>query len=172
MPAFLAKNTKTKEEKNETEFVNKPSGNISQSKAFSISNSPLMKPVELLSDSIHHFSLSRNKKKRRNSIKSNTESISEVISNKSKTQNNSHLSENDTIQSNNTTAVAQSSYSKNVSSPYLTSSMNNLKLDSPGSPSFNTQTSNENINPPTAPINTNYNTYNNANTINNYGFRH
>jgi len=167
MPAFLAKNTKTKEEKNETEFVNKPSGNISQSKAFSISNSPLMKPVELLSDSIHHFSLSRNKKKRRNSIKSNTESISEVISNKSKTQNNSHLSENDTIQSNNTTAVAQSSYSKNVSSPYLTSSMNNLKLDSPGSPSFNTQTSNENINPPTAPINTNYNTYNNANTINN-----
>jgi len=171
MPTFLGKNSRSKEEKNETEFVNKPSGNISQSKAFSISNSPLMKPVELLSDSIHHFSLSRNKKKRRNS---NTESISEVISNKSKTQNSSHLSEYDTIQSGNTTAVTQTSYSKNIPvSPYLTPSMKNLKLDSPISPASNSPESpvnniNSNINVPVAPINSNYNTINSAyNAINN-----
>jgi len=162
MPTFLGRNNRSKvEEKNETEFANKPSGNISQSKAFSISNSPLLKPVELLSDSIHHFSLSRNKKKRRNSLKSNTESVSEVMSNKSKT-----LSEYDTL---NTTAVTQSSYNNNKNapvSPYLTPSMKNLKLDSPASPASNSPVSPvnniNNINVPVAPVNSNYNNFNSA----------
>ncbi|ORX59883.1 hypothetical protein BCR36DRAFT_579330 [Piromyces finnis] len=172
MQTFLGKNNRSKEEKNEIEFVNKPSSNISQLKTFSISNSPLMKPVELLSDSIHHFSLSRNKKKRRNSLKSNTESISEVMSNKSKTQSNSHLSEYDTIQSSNSKG-AHSSYSKNNPvSPYLTPSMKNLRLDSPASPTSNSTVSHlnnmDNINVPVAPVNSNYNSFNNAyNAMNN-----
>ena len=163
MPTFLGRNNRSKEE-NDIASINKPSGNITQSKVFSVSNSPLLKPVELLSDSIHHFSLSRNKKKRRNSLKSNTESISEVMSNKSKTQNSSHISEHDTL---NTTTVTQSSYNKNTPlSPYLSPSMKNLKLDSPVSPASNSPVSPVNninsINVPVAPVNSNYNNFNSA----------
>jgi len=138
MPGFLGRNNKAKEEKIDIDYSSKPNTNINQSKAFSISNSPLLKPVELLSDSIHHFSLSRNKKKRRGSLKStNTESISEVISNKSKTQSNSHISEYDSFPRTNSTYNDNNPriYSKNeTGSPYLTPSMKNLKIDSPVSP--------------------------------------
>jgi len=125
-----------------------------------------MKPVELLSESIHHFSLSRNKKKRRNSVKSNTESLSEVISNKSRTQSNSHLSEYDTLPSVSSPflndsgriippQVSQVSYSKHVSSsPYLTP-RNNIKYDSIAS-----QGSSQ-----ISPINVNNNTYNVNNSM-------
>ncbi|OUM65311.1 hypothetical protein PIROE2DRAFT_60107 [Piromyces sp. E2] len=88
---------------------------------------------------------------------------------KSKTQN-SHLSDYDTI---NTTAVTQSSHSKNNPiSPYLTPSMKNLKIDSPSSPTSNSPVSPinnvNNINVPVAPVNSNYNTFNSAyNAVNN-----
>jgi len=154
MTGFFGRDSRSKEEKNEVEYTgnSKPNANLSQSKAFSISNSPLLKPVELLSDSIHHFSLSRNKKKRRNSIKSNSESISEVVSYKSKTQSTSHLSEFDTLPSLNSTILNDNkpiqppSYKNVPSSPYLTPNLRNMKLESPVSP---------NSTSPVTPVNNN-----------------
>ena len=92
------------------------------------------------------------------------------MSYKSKTQNSSHLSEYDTL---NTTTVTQSPYNKNAPlSPNLTPSMKNLKLDSPVSPASNSPVSPvnniNNINVPVAPVNSNYSTFNSAyNAINN-----
>jgi len=137
MAGFLGRNSKIRDNKNEAEIATKPtSPNINQSRAFSLSNSPLLKPVELLTDSIHHFSLSRNKKKRRNSLKStNTESISEVISYKSKTPSIGQVSEYDTLPSVNSTYNDNGRYSKiGTQSPYLSPYMNNIKMDSPVSP--------------------------------------
>ncbi|ORY17037.1 hypothetical protein LY90DRAFT_517669 [Neocallimastix californiae] len=137
MAGFLGRNSKIRDDKNDAEIASKPtSPNINQSRAFSLSNSPLLKPVELLTDSIHHFSLSRNKKKRRNSLKStNTESISEVVSYKSKTPSIGQVSEYDTLPSVNSTYNDNGRYSKiGAQSPYLSPYMNNIKMDSPVSP--------------------------------------
>jgi len=161
MPGFLGRNNKTKEKKNDIDNTSKQIPNINQSKAFSISNSPLLKPVELLSDSVHYFSLSRNKKKRRGSLKStNTESISEVISNKSKTQSNSHISEYDTLPSMNSTSNDNTRInSKNdSSSPFLISNMKNLKIDPSSSPASVSPVT------PSSPVN---NTLSSFNGINN-----
>jgi hypothetical protein len=133
MAGFLGRNSKSKEDKNDIDSISKLNNNINQSKGFSISNSPLMKPVELLSDSVHHFSLSRNKKKKGSLKSSNTESASEVVSTISKTQSQGYMSEYDTLPSVHSGYTDNGRYSKNsgTASSFITQNLNNLRIDTP-----------------------------------------